>query len=321
MADLDAMVTGLSGQDGSLLSELLVERGYHVIGVVRPGAQKPLGAAEHLGDDLDLVAADLLDPDALRAAVADTRPDELYHLAAPSFVPEAWQHPARTAAAITGATAILLEAVRDHSPKTRMFVASTGTMFGATSESPQREETAFWPQTPYATAKLAGHQLAGQLRDHDGLFVCSGILYNHESERRPEHFVSRKITCAAAAIRLGLQRPLALGNLDAVRDWSFAGDVVEGMWSMLQQDRPDDYILASGVPHTVRELAQVAFAHVGLRAEDHIEVDEELIRPAEPTPLIGDPTRARERLGWRPTLSFEELVERMVDADLRTLQS
>jgi GDPmannose 4,6-dehydratase len=315
-----ALVTGLTGQDGSFLAELLLERGYRVTGMIRPSETEELGLAEHMRGRLDLVEGDLLDARSLRNAVAHTLPDELYHLAAPSFVPESWRRPARTLAAITEATATLLEAVREHSGHTRVFVAGSGAMFGAAPESPQREDTACLPESPYATAKLAAHQLIGQLRRNDGVFACSGILYNHESERRPESFVTRKITRAAASIKLGLSENVSLGDVTAVRDWSFAGDVMLGAWLMLQQDDPDDYIIASGVGHTVAEFAQAAFGYVGLKAEDHISLDAALRRAVEPTPRIGDPSRARQRLGWRPTLDFEGLVQRMVDADLRALK-
>jgi len=310
-----ALVTGLTGQDGSFLAELLLRRGYRVTGMVQPSSTEGLGVAEHLRGRVELLEGDLLKPPSLLGAVARTLPDELYHLAAPSFVPKSWQEPARTLA-----TATLLEAVREHSAHTRVFVASSGAMFGAAPDSPQREDTPCWPETPYATAKLAAHQLVGQLRGNDGMFACSGILYNHESERRPESFVTRRITRAAAAIKLRLAEGVELGDLSAVRDWSFAGDVMEGAWLMLQQDEPDDYVLASGIGHTVSEFAEAAFACVGLRAEDHVSVDTSLRRPPEPTPRVGDPTRAREQLGWRPTLSFEQLIERMVEADLHSLR-
>jgi GDPmannose 4,6-dehydratase len=223
--------------------------------------------------------------------------------------------------AIAGSTATLLEAIREHSPGTRAFVAASGAMFGDAPESPQREETLARPQTPYATAKLAAHELVGQLRTHAGLFACSGILYNHESERRPLSFVTRKITRAAAEIQRGRVDHLPLGDLGAVRDWSFAGDIVYGAWLMLQQEHPGDYILASGTPHTVAELVRVAFGHLGLDPHEYIRIDATLVRTPDPTPLLGDPSRARERLGWRPALTFEQLIQRMVDADVRSLQT
>ena len=312
-----ALITGLTGQDGSYLAELLLAEGYVVVGMVRGDVGAPLEAAEHLRDRVELISGELLDPQTLAGPVAELRPAELYHLAAPSFVPDSWRRPAEIVAAITTATAALLEAVRDHSPETRTFVAASSAIFGDAQESPQREDTPCRPQSPYATAKLAAHQLVAQLRSANGIFACSGILYNHESERRPESFVTRKITRAAAAIKLGLEHELVLGDLDTVRDWSFAGDVMNGAWLALQQERPDDYVFASGVGHTVRDFAEIAFAYVKLKAADYIRVDESLVRPPESTPLIGDATRARERLGWWPTISLGQLVERMVDADLR----
>jgi GDPmannose 4,6-dehydratase len=312
-----ALITGISGQDGSLLAELLLAKDYHVVGLVRH--VDALGTAEHLRDDVELVRGDLLEPASLREAIAAARPRELYHLAAPTFVPESWLRPAETLAAIAGATATLLEAVRDGGEGTRVFVAVSSAIFGAAPESPQREETPCHPQTPYATAKLAAHQLVGQFRGRDGIYACSGILYNHESERRPERFVTRKLTRAAAAIKLGLAHEVALGDLDSVRDWSSAEDVVRGAWLMLQQEHARDYILASGTGHTVAEFAELAFARVGLNARDHIRVDPNLVRAPEPVPLVGVPTRARAELGWEPTVSFEDLVARMVDADLRAL--
>jgi GDPmannose 4,6-dehydratase len=316
-----ALITGLTGQDGSFLSELLLKKGYAVTGMVRGSTDESLGASEHLRGRVNLVSGDLLDPDSLTAAVCDLKPGELYHLAAPSFVPDSWERPARALAAIADATAVLLETARSHSLDTRVFVATSSTVFGDAPETPQREGTACFPRSPYATAKLAAHQLVGQFRAHEGLFACSGILYNHESERRPEAFVSRKITRAAARIKLGLAEEVVLGDLDAVRDWSFAGDVMRGAWMMLQREHPDDYILASGIPHTVAEFAEIAFAHLGLSAKDHIRVDQSLMRSGEDGRLVGDATRARERLGWGPTISFQQLIERMVEADLAELRA
>jgi len=281
---------------------------------------EPLGPAEHVRGQIALVTGDLLDARSLRDVVHETRPHELYHLAAPSFVPDSWERPAETFAAIVGATATLLETVREQREGTRVFVAASSAMFGAAPDSPQREDTACRPENPYASAKLAGHQLVGELRAHDGIFACSGILYNHESERRPESFVTRKITRSAAAIKLGLADDVVLGDLSAIRDWSFAGDIMRGAWLMLQQDEPDDYVLASGVGRTVEQFAEASFECVGLRARDHIRVDPGLKRGPESSPPVGDPSRARTRLGWRPTISFEQLVERMVEADLTALQ-
>ncbi len=316
-----ALVTGLTGQDGSFLAELLLAEGYEVTGVVRgwPG-RASLGAAEHLRGRVRAVPGELLDPESLRATVGNVRPHELYHLAAPSFVPDSWERPAETCAAIVGATATLLEAVRKVDPTIRVWVAGTGAIFGDAGESPQHEQTCCRPQNPYAIAKLAAHNLVGAMRAHDGLWACSGILYNHESERRPARFVTRKLTRAAAEVELGLAREVAVGDLDAVRDWSFAGDVMRGAWLTLQQDEPQDLILSSGEPHTVAEWARAAFACVGRDAEDHVRVAGELVRAPETTPMVGDPRRARERLGWRPSIGFEQLVERMVRADLEALK-
>jgi GDPmannose 4,6-dehydratase len=314
-----ALITGISGQDGSFLAELLLEQGYEVVGLVHGSLERSLGCAEHLRERVTLLAGDLLDPASLRVAVEETRPQEIYHLAAPSFVPASWERPRETTNAIVGSTAAVLEAVRELDPDMRVFVSASATIFGDAPGSPQREDTPCRPTTPYGIAKLAAHQLVGALRAHDGLHASSGILFNHESERRPERFVTRKITRGAAAISLGMQDELTLGALDAVRDWSFAGDVVRGAWLMLQQDRPGDYVLASGVPRTVAELAQTAFATVGLEAERYLRVDPALVRPAEGTPSVGDPGKARELLGWEPRVGFDELVERMVQADLRSL--
>jgi GDPmannose 4,6-dehydratase len=253
--------------------------------------------------------------------VEQTQPDELYHLASPSFIPASWERPAETLRAIVGSAATLLEAVRDTAPHARVWVAASGAMFGDAGESPQRESTPCRPIAPYAIAKLASHQLVGALRAHDGLYACSGIVFNHESERRPHQFVTRTITHAAAQIKLGLAEQVTLGALDAVRDWSFAGDVMRGAWLTLQQEQPGDYVLASGVGRTVAQLAETAFACVGLEAERYVRVDPKLVRAPERTVSVGDPSKAREQLGWEPQLSFEQLVQRMVEADLRKLRA
>ncbi len=314
-----ALITGLTGQDGSFLAELLLERGYEVSGLVRGGEDRRLGCAEHLRGRVGVIDCDLLDVAGIAAAVARLHPHELYHLGSPSFVPDSWRRPHETVSAITGSTAAVLESVSDRSPRTRVFVAASGAMFGAAPESPQNERTPCVPSTPYAIAKLAAHQLVGAMRERRSLWACSGILFNHESERRPPQLVTRTVAAAAARAKLGLASELRLGSLEAVRDWSFAGDMVRGVWLMLQQERPEDYVLASGTGHTVRELAQTAFACVGLRADEHIRIDPELRRPPDPTPSVGDPGKARARLGWQPTLSFEQLVRRMVEAELRSI--
>ncbi len=315
-----ALITGISGQDGSFLAEMLLDKGYEVTGMQRSGAGS-LGASEHLRGRIGLVEGELLEPASLRAAIDSVRPTELYHLAAPSFVPASWEDPARATAAIAGATGAVLQAVRDLDPSIRVFVASSGAIFGGSGESPQNELTPPRPVNPYAIAKLAAHQLVGAMREHHGLHASSAIVYNHDSERRPEHFVTRRVTRGAAAIALGLESELSLGSLEAVRDWSFAGDVVRGAWMMLQQPQGDDFVLASGVGHTVAELVSVAFACVELDPERHVRVDASLVRAAEGTPNVGDASKARRELGWAAELSFEALIERMVRADLRSLEA
>ncbi len=314
-----ALITGLTGQDGSFLAELLLAGGHEVTGLIHGDLDADLGSAEHLRGRVRLIPGDLLAPETLASAVRELRPDELYHLAAPTFVPDSWRRPALTMSAIVVATATLLEAVADHSRDTRLLVAGSGEMFGDAPESPQRETTLCRPRSPYATAKLAVHQLVGQIRERAGLFACSAILYNHESERRPENFVTRKITRAAAAIKLGLANELTLGDTSATRDWSFAGDIMRGCRLMLAQEQPDDYILASGIGHTVDDVLQTAFGHLGLDPAEYVRTDPDLVRGPERTAPIGDPSRARERLGWRPTMTFEQLIARMVDADLHEL--
>jgi GDPmannose 4,6-dehydratase len=346
-----ALITGITGQDGSFLAELLLDKGYAVTGVVRGvrtragdnqamaeassiGGERTraalagdlstsdvtLGCSEHLRERIELVHGDLLRPDTLRAAIERVRAHEIYHLAAPSFVPASWERPQETVAAIAGSAAAILQSVRELAPSARVFVPASGAIYGDAPESPQREDTICRPGTPYAVARLATHQLIGVLRAHDGLHASSGIVFNHESERRPERFVTRRITRAAAAISLGLQHELTLGDTSAIRDWSFAGDIVYGAWLMLQQEHPDDYVLASGVGRTVAEFAHAAFACVDLPAERYLRIDPALVRPAEHTPSVGDPAKARERLGWVPQVGFEQLVQRMVRADLLALE-
>jgi GDPmannose 4,6-dehydratase len=308
-----ALVTGVSGQDGSYLAALLVERGYEVVGLVR-------GSGGDLPDGVSALTGDLLAPATLRAAVHDARPDELYHLAAPTFVPDSWEDPTETVAAIATATATLLAAAREVDPAMRVWVSTSSEVFGDAGESPQNERSPMRPRTPYGAAKLAAHGLVGAMRERWGLFACSGLTYNHESPRRPEQFLTRKVTRGAAAIKLGLERELVLGDLDAVRDWSHAADVVRAAWLALQAPEADDYVIASGVGRTVRDFVAAAFAALDLDWEDYVRVDPALVRPAEPVALVGDPTRARERLGWTPERSFEDLVAEMVAADLAALR-
>jgi GDPmannose 4,6-dehydratase len=314
-----ALITGLTGQDGSFLAELLLAKGYEIFGFVRRERLDNLGPAEAVRGRVRLIPGDVLLDETLISAVREVRPHEVYHLAAPTVVPDSWRDPALTLRAIAGSTAVLLETITAERPSARLLVASSGEMFGDTPDSPQSESTPPRPRTPYGVAKLAAHQLVGQLRERNGIFACSGILFNHESERRPENFVSRKITHGAATIKLGLADELILGDLDAVRDWSFAGDIVRGCWLMLQQETPRDYVLASGEKHTVRDLLQAAFTRVGLDPDNHVRIDSSLVRKSEPVPMVGDPRRARSDLDWSPSLTFEQMIARMVDADLRAL--
>jgi GDPmannose 4,6-dehydratase len=313
-----ALVTGITGQDGSFLAEELLQRGYEVIGLTRRDPAERLGTTESLRGRLTLLQGDVRDPQT-RGAIAELAPTEIYHLAAPTFVPDSWADPAATMDAIHGSAAALLTLVDVDLPGARLFLAGSAEMFGDAPQSPQRETTLARPRSPYANAKLAAYLLAAQLRERHGLFAVTGILYNHESERRPARFVTRKITRAAAEISLGRRERLELGDLSAVRDWSFAGDVMHGAWLSLQHERPDDYVFAGGSGHSVAELLDAAFAHVGLDPAAHVKVDSALVRAHETVAPIGDPTRAREVLGWGPTLTFAELVGRMVDADREAL--
>ena len=314
-----ALITGVAGQDGSYLAEILLERGYEVFGIVRgsPLARYPNLAG--VQDDLRLLQGDLLDQMTLLDAITRAEPDELYNLAATSFVPASWRQPVMTAQFTAVGVTSMLEAVRITKPDLRVYQASTSEMFGATTESPQHELTRFAPHNPYAVAKLYGHLMVSTYRERYGMHASSGILYNHESPRRPPEFVSRKITRTAAAIKLGLATGLQLGDLDARRDWSFAGDVAEAMWLMLQQDAGDDYVVCSGVSRTVRELVDAAFAVVDLDPAPHVVVNPEFVRPSDPVSLVGDPSKARTKLGWEPQTSFEDLIRLMVEQDLQDL--
>jgi GDPmannose 4,6-dehydratase len=313
-----ALVTGITGQDGTYLAERLLAEGRRVTGLVRPPLDRPLPALDAFRDDVELVAADLADAGAVAAAVRDARPDDVFHLAAPTFVPASWEDPARTLAEVAGGTAAVLRAAGE--ADARVLVATSPEIFGDAGESPQHEGSPRRPRSPYGVAKLAAHELVRVLRDERGLHACAAITYNHESPRRPERFVTRKITRAAAAVALGLEREVALGDLSAQRDWSHAADVVAGMVLALDHPEPGDYVLASGEARTVGAFAEAAFAAVGLAAADHVRVDERFVRPPEPTPLIGDPARAREVLGWAPRVAFEDLVAEMVEADLAALR-
>ena len=320
MAARRALITGIAGQDGSYLAELLLQKGYEVFGIVRGSPEASYPNLEGVRDRIHLQQGDLLDQMTLLDAISSAEPDELYNLAATSFVPASWRQPVMTAQFTAVGVTSMLEAVRITKPELRIYQASTSEMFGATSESPQTETTPFVPHNPYAVAKLYGHLMVSTYRERYGMHASSGILYNHESPRRPQEFVTRKVTRAAAAISLGQQDELHLGNLDATRDWSFAGDVAEAMWLMLQQDQGDDYVVCSGRSRTVRELVETAFGVVGLEVGSHVVVDPEFVRPPDPVPLVGDPAKAREQLGWEPHTSFEEMIGAMVEADLEDLR-
>jgi GDPmannose 4,6-dehydratase len=316
-----ALITGVGGQDGSLLAELLLEEGYEVTGLVRPGSPRyeNLGAVE---DRIELYEADLLNQTSLAQALRAARPTEVYNLAAPSFVPATWEHPVRTAEfAAVGATS-LLEAIRIVDSSIRFYQASSSEIFGDPAESPQTEETPLAPVTPYGVAKAYAHFSARSYRHRYGLYACSGILYNHESARRPLKFLPRKVASGAAAISLGLEDELLLGDLDATRDWGYAGDYVRAMWLMVRQNEPDDYVIASGESHSVRELVECAFAHVDLDWQEYVRVDPALQRgAAELHRLVGNPAKARAQLGWQPEVDFTKLVHLLVDADLARLQA
>jgi len=313
-----ALITGITGQDGSYLAEFLLARGYQVTGLRRRSSTQNLHRIQHLSG-LSLVEGDLTDLASLVRVLDETQPDEVYNLAAQSFVGSSWQQPLATSD-ITGLGVLrLLEAIRTVNPRIRFYQASSSEMFGKAQTVPQHEGTPFYPRSPYGVAKLFGHWITVNYRESYGIFACSGILFNHESPRRGLEFVTRKISDGVARIKLGLARELRLGNLEARRDWGFAGDYVEAMWLMLQQPEPKDYVIATGETHTVREFVELAFAHVGLDWRDHVVVDPALFRPAEVDLLVGDASRARRELGWRPRVDFPTLVAMMVDADLERL--
>jgi GDPmannose 4,6-dehydratase len=319
MAAKRALITGITGQDGSYLAELLLEKGYEVHGMVRRASTEKFDRIEHLRERIELHQGDLLDHRSLTDTLKAARPDEIYNLAAMSFVGLSWIQPVLTAEFSGVGVARLLETVREVAPEARFYQASSSEMFGKVREVPQTELTPFHPRSPYGVAKIYGHFITVNYRESYGLHATSGILFNHESPRRGREFVTRKITWHAAAIKAGVADTLALGNLDAERDWGYAGDYVEAMWRMLQQDEPGDYVVATGKAHSVRDCVQIAFEHVGLDPEGHVVVDERYLRPAEVDHLIGDATKAREQLGWEPKTSFEEMIRSMVDSDLAQL--
>jgi GDPmannose 4,6-dehydratase len=314
-----ALITGVTGQDGSYLAEFLLDKGYEVVGMVRRTSHDSYERIEHLLDRIEIVAADLLDQHSLTVVLQETRPDEVYNLAAQSFVPTSWTQPVLTGEFTALGVTRILEAVRLVNPKARFYQASSSEMFGKVSETPQRETTSFYPRSPYGVAKVYGHWITVNYRESYDLFAVSGILFNHESPRRGIEFVTRKVTDGVARIKLGLATELRLGNLDARRDWGFAGDYVEAMWLMLQQPKARDYVIGTGEAHSVRNLVELAFGHLGLDYRQYVVSDPRFHRPAEVDLLLADSAKARKELGWKPKVSFPALVAMMVDADLTRL--
>jgi GDPmannose 4,6-dehydratase len=316
-----ALITGITGQDGSYLAELLLSKGYDVHGMVRRSSSENFERIDHIRERLTLHQGDLLDQYSLSLMLDAAQPDEIYNLAAQSFVPTSWSQPVLTGEFTALGVTKMLEAVRHTRPKARFYQASSSEMFGKVREVPQSEITPFYPRSPYGVAKAYGHHITVNYRESFGIYSVSGILFNHESPRRGLEFVSRKITDGVARIKTGLTKTLGLGNLDAKRDWGFAGDYVEAMWLMLQQPQPDDYVIATNETHTVGDLCEIAFSHVGLIAKEHIVLDRAFVRPAEVDVLIGNPSKARAKLGWSPKVTFRQLVEMMVDADMERYRS
>jgi GDPmannose 4,6-dehydratase len=315
-----ALITGITGQDGSYLAEFLLDQGYEVVGMVRRSSTVNFGRIEQIQERISLVHGDLLDQTSLIDIMREHRPDEIYNLAAQSFVPISWKQPVLTGEFTALGVTRMLEAMRTTVPEARFYQASSSEMFGKVREVPQNEQTPFYPRSPYGVAKVYGHWITVNYRESYDLFACSGILFNHESPRRGLEFVPRKVTHGAALIKLGLARELRLGNLEARRDWGFAGDYVKAMWQMLQQDRADDYVVGTGETHSVRELCEAAFGCLDLDWENHVVVDPQFHRPAEVDLLVSDPSRALEELGWEPEVSFAVLVQMMVDADVEHLK-
>ena len=312
-----ALITGITGQDGSYLADFLLARGYTVVGMVRRSSTVTFGRIQHIQDKITMIQGDLHDQSSLVELIEQYRPDEVYNLAAQSFVPTSWNQPVLTGEVTALGVTRLLEAIRHVNPKTRFYQASSSEMFGKVREVPQRETTPFYPRSPYGVAKVYGHWITVNYRESYDFFAVSGILFNHESPRRGLEFVTRKITNGVARIKLGLTKELRLGNLEARRDWGFAGDYVEGMWCMLQHDEPHDFVLGTGQTHSVREFCEAAFGYVGLDYRDFVIQDPRFYRPAEVDLLVADPSRARNELSWTPKFGFEDLVRLMVDADLK----
>jgi len=316
-----ALITGITGQDGSYLAELLLSKGYKVFGLRRRTSVPIMENIEHLKNEIEFIDGDLLDMGSLINAVRISNPDEVYNLAAQSFVATSWIQPVATGQATGIGVTNMLEAVRLVKPDARFYQASSSEMFGKVVETPQKETTPFYPRSPYGVAKVYGHWITVNYRESYNMYACSGILFNHESPRRGIEFVTRKVTDAVARIKLGLQNELRLGNLDAKRDWGFAGDYVRAMWLMLQQDKADDFVISTGETHTIEELVEIAFTHVGLNWRDYVVIDQKFVRPAEVDLLLGDCTKAKEKLGWELEVGFEQLVTMMVDSDLERIKS
>ena len=316
-----ALITGITGQDGSYLADFLLAKGYRVVGMVRRTSTINFDRIRHIQNDIELVQGDLLDQMSLVDILKEHRPDEVYNLAAQSFVPTSWKQPVLTGEFNALGVTRVLDAIRIVDPKIRFYQASSSEMFGKVQEVPQSERTPFYPRSPYGVAKVYGHWITVNYRESYNLFACSGILFNHESPRRGLEFVTHKVTHGAALIKLGRARELRLGNLESRRDWGFAGDYVQAMWQMLQQPQPDDYVVATGETHSVRELCEVAFGHVGLDYHDHVAQDQRFFRPAEVDLLVGDPSKAGRVLGWEPQVGFRQLVELMVEADVEALKN
>lgn len=314
-----ALITGITGQDGSYLAELLLSKGYKVYGLRRRTSVPIMENIEHIKNEIEFVEGDLLDQGSLINAVRVSNPDEVYNLAAQSFVGTSWGQPVLTGEVTGVGVTNMLEAVRLTKPESRFYQASSSEMFGKVVETPQKETTPFYPRSPYGVAKVYGHWITVNYRESFDMFACSGILFNHESPRRGVEFVTRKVTDAAARIKLGLQKELRMGNLDAKRDWGFAGDYVKAMYLMLQQDQPDDFVISTGETHTVQELVEIAFGHVGLKWQDHVVIDPKFVRPAEVDLLLGDCSKAKQKLGWELEVGFEQLVTMMVESDLKRL--
>jgi len=320
MTQRTALITGVTGQDGSYLAEFLLAKGYQVIGMVRRSSTENFTRIEHIQDEITIVSGDLLDQGSLMSLLREYHPTEVYNLAAQSFVPTSWQQPVFTGEVTALGVTRMLEAIRAVDPTIRFYQASSSEMFGKVQQVPQTERTPFYPRSPYGVAKVYGHWITVNYRESFKLYACSGILFNHESPRRGLEFVTRKVTHAVAKIKLGMADHVSLGNLDSQRDWGYAGDYVRAMWLMLQQDSPDDYVVGTGETHSVQELCEVAFGHAGLDWHEFVRQDARFMRPAEVDLLISDPSKAKAKLGWAPEVSFKQLIEMMVDADIALLE-